>query len=176
MKLPAHFWSKARRTDCILWQGAINSRGYGCFAVDGVSQLAHRLAYEEANGLIPDDMTLDHTCRTRNCVNPDHLEAVSVAENNRRGRAALSQCQRGHDWTDEANVYVREDGRRECVECRRQTQVKRRGDKRIVEVDTPAAVRAWATENGYLIGVRGRIPANIRADYAKARESLDVAS
>lgn len=170
MKLPDSFWSKARRTDCILWMGAVNSRGYGCFAVNGVSQLAHRLSYEEANGPIPEGLVIDHLCRTHNCVNPEHLEAVTNRENNRRGQAVLTECQRGHDWTDPAMVYTRGDGRRECVECRRLTQVKRRGDKRVVEVDSPAAVRAWAQENGYLVGVRGRIPANIRAAYVAARE------
>ena len=55
------FWSKtATDTGCVVWQGAQNSKGYGCFGVGGRPTLAHRLAWEDANGAIPDGMTIDH--------------------------------------------------------------------------------------------------------------------
>ena len=110
--LPAHFWAKTAQTDCIVWQGAQNSKGYGCFLMDGQSQLAHRLAWERLDrgdrheprdrrggrrsapasatwrkaerGPIPDGFTIDHLCRVRACVNVAHMEVVSIAENNRR--------------------------------------------------------------------------------------------
>ena len=80
MSLPTHFWSKTAQYDCIVWTAAANSKGYGCFLVDGQSQLVHRLAWEEVNGPIPEDMTIDHLCRVRTCVNVKHLELVTIAE------------------------------------------------------------------------------------------------
>lgn len=73
-------------TPCVIWTGALNSRGYPCFSVGGWSQLAHRLAYQDAFGEIPEGLTIDHLCRVKRCVNPDHLEAVTRGENARRTR------------------------------------------------------------------------------------------
>lgn len=127
--LPANFWAKTGRTDCTIWTGAVNSKGYGCFAVGGVSYLAHRLAYEDVRGPIADGMTIDHMCRVRNCVNVDHLEVVTVAENNRRKRGGPmflgGECSRGHRLT-EGNAYKHPRGHVECRECRRQLKAARR--------------------------------------------------
>lgn len=88
-ELPQTFWAKVEKTDTHwLWTGAHQSRGYGSFAIAGKTYQAHRLAYETAYGPIPDGLTIDHLCRVPSCVNPEHLEAVSLAENNRRGAAA----------------------------------------------------------------------------------------
>lgn len=70
---------------CWLWTGALNSAGYGHFAREGLGVVAHRWFYEQANGPIPAGLVLDHVCRTPRCVNPAHLEAVTNAENCRRG-------------------------------------------------------------------------------------------
>src|SRR5262245_28915102 len=59
---------------CLLWTGRISGQGYGGINVDGKPLRAHRLAYELAHGPIPPGLTLDHLCRVRTCVNPDHLE------------------------------------------------------------------------------------------------------
>jgi hypothetical protein len=123
MTLPATFWSHTRRSDCVIWFGAVNTKGYPCVNVDGRSQLAHRLAYEDAVGPIPDGYTIDHLCRVRNCVNPDHLEVVTVAENNRRKRTIAGlqiggECIRGHQIT-ELTAYRHPRGHIECRECRR---------------------------------------------------------
>ena len=74
-------------TGCWDWQGAKNSRGYGHLSVDGQMVYAHRRAYETAYGPIPDGLVVDHVCANPLCVNPDHLAAVSQAENVRRSRS-----------------------------------------------------------------------------------------
>lgn len=75
-------------TPCWIWQRATQSNGYGVVAVDGRTRRAHRHYYEQANGPIPAGLDIDHLCRQRACVNPDHLEPVTRSENLRRGWAA----------------------------------------------------------------------------------------
>lgn len=108
--LPPNFWSKVRRdpSGCWLWTAAVNSKGYPCFGVKGRSQLAHRLAYQMLVGPIPVGLEMDHLCRTPRCVNPDHLEPVTPAENTRRALAVNNptHCPRGHAYTAD-NTYVK---------------------------------------------------------------------
>lgn len=66
---------------CWLWDGAVNWGGYGRMMVKGKSILAHRWSYENTNGPIPDGMDVDHKCRNRSCVNPDHLRLATRSEN-----------------------------------------------------------------------------------------------
>ena len=70
---------------CWIWQGAVSSSGYGNRWVEGKTVLAHRFYYEELVGTIPSDLQIDHLCRNKLCVNPEHLEAVRPAVNTRRG-------------------------------------------------------------------------------------------
>lgn len=86
----AHRWQAVDHgyvTRCHIWQLAIHPRtGYGVTKFRSVSMPAHRAAYIEARGAIPAGYDIDHLCRVRACVNPDHLEAVSRTENIRRSR------------------------------------------------------------------------------------------
>jgi len=75
-----HLWT-LNEDGCWAWTGATAGPGYGQFGRNG---LAHRVAYERAFGPIPEGMEIDHLCRNRRCVNPDHLDAVSHEENLRR--------------------------------------------------------------------------------------------
>ena len=76
---------------CWLWEGYCSPYGYGwaygttTAKIGAQSQLAHRLVYELIRGPIDGDMVLDHLCHTRCCVNPEHLEQVTLPENTRRG-------------------------------------------------------------------------------------------
>lgn len=129
--LADRFWSKVdrRSTDeCWAWLGSKTDRGYGLlgFFVDGArtTQRAHRVSYELNVGPIPEGLTIDHLCRNTSCVNPAHLEAVTMRENILRGtsfsavNAAKTRCIHGHDLTPE-NVYTRPNGCRQCRECAR---------------------------------------------------------
>lgn len=121
------FWDRVIKDNdgCWLWMGALN-HGYGRFVVggrSGKSMMAHRFSYEEKKGVIPDGLQLDHLCRNRKCVNPDHLEAVTQKENILRGispsaqQARRKNCIRGHPFSGD-NLYITPSGKRQCKECR----------------------------------------------------------
>lgn len=109
---------------CWIWTGFVGRDGYGL--VWGEDQRhyvrPHRVMYERFVGPIPDELVLDHLCREPLCVNPLHLEAVTIAENNRRGWwGDRPTCKRGHVWTVETE-YWKDDGRRRCLLCRAEYQ------------------------------------------------------
>ncbi len=107
---------------CWLWQGKLNGGGYAVFKVNGSSSLVHRWAYEHFKGPLAKGMVLDHLCKVSRCVNPGHLEVVTVEENNKRAR---TQCQRGHLFTEE-NTRVLRSGFRRCRTCLQQDRELRR--------------------------------------------------
>lgn len=113
-----------RTGECWLWTGRLNGSGYAEMKLGGRYQMAHRVAYQEIVGPIPEGMQLDHLCRVRHCVNPAHLEPVTSRENTIRGQspsainAAKTHCKRGHAF-DEANTFINTFGSRVCRACRR---------------------------------------------------------
>jgi hypothetical protein len=84
--------------------------------------LAHRASYEFFVGPIPDGLEIDHVwtrgCRHTNCVNPEHLEPVTRAENMRRRAALIVECASGHPYTPE-NTGRATNGTRYCKSCNR---------------------------------------------------------
>lgn len=118
------FWSKIEFTDkCWNWLGCKDTNGYGYLSYMYKNYMAHRITYQRLIGSIPKGLQLDHLCRNRHCVNPNHLEPVTTQENTRRGNSGLfnkskTHCKREHEYT-KANTYIYSDGRRECRQCRR---------------------------------------------------------
>lgn len=82
---------------CWLWRGAVNHAGYGMMYVGEYRmRLAHRAIYLASGRTIPAGTELDHLCRVRLCVNPDHLEPVTHVENVQRASRRKVLCIRGH--------------------------------------------------------------------------------
>jgi hypothetical protein len=108
---------------CHHWTRDTTDKGYGRFWAAGRVTVAHRWAYAATYGEIPDGLEIDHRCRNRACVNPDHLEAVTHRVNVLRSsnvaalRAARTHCEpAGHPLTGE-NVRRRKNGTRQCRAC-----------------------------------------------------------
>ena len=125
--------------DCWEWKKSYTKVGYGKISlfINGrkITTNAHRVSYIVFNGVIPDLMVIDHLCRNRRCINPEHLEAVTYQVNNTRGESFAgvnsrkTHCKRGHPF-DEKNTWYREKPEkhihRMCRECHRLAEISRR--------------------------------------------------
>ena len=94
--------------DCVEWPGYRDRRGYGRLTVRGhPGRLAHRASYEINRGHIPTGMTVDHICFNPGCINPTHLQLLSLSKNAQRQRSAeRTHCKEGHEFTSE-NTYIK---------------------------------------------------------------------
>ncbi len=106
---------------CWIWEGARDEKGYGRVTFGGKeNQRVHRVMFQHVKGSIDDTVVVDHLCSVRACCNPDHLEAVSGAENTKRGARFTGLCRNGIHPMVGDNVIERLDrpGRQECRACR----------------------------------------------------------
>lgn len=128
------FWSKVNKSGplplhggvpgpCWQWTAGKIPSGYGSFHTAPLRQAApHRYAWEALRGPIPDDLTIDHLCRNKLCVNPDHLEVVTRGENTLRAvdigakNRGKTHCIKGHEF-DRDNTRITPNGRRRCRTC-----------------------------------------------------------
>ena len=129
-----HFSTKIKKTSgCWLWAGTIDNNGYGKFEVTierFVRRVfsSHRFSYELYKGPIPAGLHIDHLCRVRNCVNPEHLEVVTPRENVLRGiglsaiNSKKTHCKNGHEFTP-GNTRIKK-GSRICISCARESDRK----------------------------------------------------
>lgn len=119
---------------CWPWLGSTSRQGYGYIVIARRKFAAHRMAFTQERGEIPEGLDLDHlchgppceggdSCRHRRCVNPDHLEPVTCRENLLRSHltvtarnAAKTHCPQGHPY-DELNTMIQTDGSRKCRNC-----------------------------------------------------------
>jgi len=136
MKVSERFWAKVEKTPgCWRWRGQLLRSGYGRFSVGRRSVRAHVFAYEQEYGAVPNGLCLDHLCRNKVCVNPQHLEAVTSRENTLRGigltaqNARKTHCPNGHAY-DAINTYIYNGRWRNCRACRAQAEAARRSRMR----------------------------------------------
>ena len=137
--LPDRVAEKIRLTNtCWIWTAGLHFRGYGEVWDESLrdGKLAHRYVYERLVGPVPDGLVLDHLCRNRRCVNPEHLEPVTHRENILRGtgqsarNAAKTECVHGHPLSG-ANLYVMPStGHRYCRVCRNAKKRAQRARRR----------------------------------------------
>lgn len=120
------FWSHVDKTGtCWTWTGSLNNMGYGIWGSNRAKKLwgwserlAHRTAYRLTVGPIEKGLVIDHLCRVRHCVRPNHLEQVTFAENMRRAFRLITHCPQGHEYTEE-NTRLK-DNCRNCRTCARE--------------------------------------------------------
>jgi len=131
---------------CWLHHGERLWNGYTRVWIDRRHVLAHRAVYELLIGPIPKGMQLDHLCRERSCVNPDHLEVVTPQENALRGEgigginARKTHCPRDHPYTPENTVGP--EGNRQCRTCSRDRGRRRRAEAKAARLSSsPGALR-----------------------------------
>ncbi len=127
-RLPQRFWDKVEIDDagCWLWTAALNRDGYGMFGWTGTMKLAHRVAYAELVGDIGVGLMVDHLCRVRDCVNPQHLEPVTPRENIMRSplttsaiNARKTHCSTGdHEFNEVNTIWDTTLTKRACRVCR----------------------------------------------------------
>jgi HNH endonuclease len=103
------FFERTTKTDrCWLWNGYVMNAGYGAFSTRKGTELVHRWSYEYHIQPIPSKMTIDHLCRNKICVNPDHMEVVTRTENIRRcgltgvalKESKKTHCPQGHSYAE----------------------------------------------------------------------------
>lgn len=156
-ELPDKIESRLRRGapgECWEWTGFISPTGYGKLTYRPLGQQqAHRIVYSILVGQIPGGLTLDHLCRNRACVNPEHLEPVTLGVNTLRGEAPSAKnarkthCPKGHELSGE-NIYKSRGKGRQCRTCTKAAAQRKRDEHpEIVAVEKREWLAKWKSEN-----------------------------
>jgi hypothetical protein len=153
-RLPDRFWSKCipePNSGCWLWFGSARSdMGYGSFrAKTDVTVSTHRHSYSVLVGPIADSMSIDHLCNTPCCVNPAHMEVVTLADNTRRQAERIRS-----DPSRRAEQIQRGIARRSThCECGR-PYVRRNGTSQVCTYCHKARMKAWHAKQGNVYETR----------------------
>jgi len=129
-------------TPCWIWTGSQNGKGYGKVSYLGQRHRTHRFSYELLVGPIPAGLQIDHLCRVRPCMNPQHLEPVTPKVNQERSeRATKTHCIHGHPFSgDNLRVKYRNGlPERSCRACTRQRKREYKLRKRAAKRQVVAA-------------------------------------
>ena len=117
--------------ECIEFRGLVNTNGYGYLRIGEKQYRAHRISYILFKGPIPSDLCVDHICRNRKCINPEHLRLLTLKENVLCGEGLTAQykrrnhCKHGHALTeDNLEKAPSKQNRRSCLTCRRRLGLK----------------------------------------------------
>lgn len=122
-----------KNLDCWEWSGSISNQGYGRLTVGSRTdktrrtRSAHRVSYETFVGKIPKGLVIDHLCKNRKCINPSHLEPVTIQENIKRGdsgkfESSKTHCPKGHEYSED-NIY-KYGNSRNCKICMKTRSIK----------------------------------------------------
>lgn len=123
---------------CWEWQGYKKKSGYGEMSINNKLFIVHRLSYSVFKKPIDENLVIDHICRNRSCINPEHLREVTQKENVLENSLSIqsvnskkTHCKNGHEFSVENMIY--NPTGRECKICRYFRSNSRRRNKRLCQ-------------------------------------------